>query len=299
MKQDLDELRKAFKEGKFFNFSKLIQSYGINDDNPICVESLAPPTVLQPNPAPQEEIHPLRKWRWDQINEVLTKHQEQKQASKTDNAHRSGDNDIGITTTYSETQWIKLGDIFEEQLGDIFGEHLGYYTESISPIPASDLCTLSTLLSWIYSCFGDLTGHLDSKMKRAHLIAPVLWTVIHSLPGVVVNIEQQLNGKRVKASGRVEFILRSGTKRICIVEAKRMSFEQGVAQCLLGCGVAADLDNSHEIFGIVTNYTEWMFIKSRDEQILIDNESELSFKDGVPNQAELEQVVGKLRSLLA
>ena len=42
-----------------------------------------------------------------------------------------------------------------------------------------------------------------------------------------------------------------------------------------------------------------MFIKSRDEQILIDNESELSFKDGVPNQAQLEQVVGKLHSLLA
>ena len=135
VKQDLDELR--FKEGKFFNFSKLIQNYGINDDNPICVESPAPLTVLRPNPVPQEEIHPLRKWRRGQINEVLTKHQVQKQASKTDYAHRSGYNDIGITTTYSKTQRIKLGDIFEE--------HLEYYTESIRPIPASDLCTLSTL----------------------------------------------------------------------------------------------------------------------------------------------------------
>ena len=43
-------------------------------------------------------------------------------------------------------------------------------------------------------------------MNRVHLIAPVLWTGIHSLPDVVVYIEK-LNGSRVNASRRFECIL--------------------------------------------------------------------------------------------
>ena len=58
-------------------------------------------------------------------------------------------------------------------------------------------------------------------MKRVHLIAPVLWTGIHSLPDVVVYIEK-LNGSRVNASHRFECILIAGERCLCIIEAKNL-----------------------------------------------------------------------------
>ena len=58
-------------------------------------------------------------------------------------------------------------------------------------------------------------------MKRVHLIAPVLWTGIHSLPDVVVYIEK-LNGSRGNASRRFECILIAGERCLCIIEAKNL-----------------------------------------------------------------------------
>ena len=39
-KQDLDELRKAFKTGKSFDFSRLLNKYEIDKENPISVQLL-------------------------------------------------------------------------------------------------------------------------------------------------------------------------------------------------------------------------------------------------------------------
>ena len=66
-----------------------------------------------------------------------------------------------------------------------------------------------------------------------------------------------------------------------------------------GLQVAADLDNSHEVFGIVTNFEKWVFLKSLDHEILCDEFNTITFDgDGVPMRDQLMHVVGKLHSLL-
>lgn len=130
------------------------------------------------------------------------------------------------------------------------------------------------------------------------MIAPVLWTVVYLIPDVIINIEQKLNGKWVKAHGKFEFILTHGAKRICIIQAKKEDFEQGLAQNLLGCEVAADLDDAHEVYGIITNFEKWYIVKSLDQKILIDEANYLCIDDTAVPMDQLQKITGKLYSLL-
>ena len=111
------------------------------------------------------------------------------------------------------------------------------------------------------------------------MIAPILWAVVQLLPDVTIYIEQDLDGKRVDAHVHFEFVLARGNKRICIVEAKEEKFKQVMAQALLGCEVAADIDDSHEVYTVVTNVEKWIFLKNLDEEILCDESNALTFGD--------------------
>ena len=108
-----------------------------------------------------------------------------------------------------------------------------------------------------------------------------------------------VTGKRVDAHGHFEFVLTRGKKRICIVEAKKENFEQGLAQNLLGCEVAADLDDSEEVDGVVTSFGNWIFVRSMDTEILCDEQNPLCFSDGgKPDEAQLKNITGKLCAML-
>ena len=136
-----------------------------------------------------------------------------------------------------------------------------------------------------------------ASQKLIYLIAPALWAVVQLLPDVKVNVGQDLDGNRVDAHGHSEFVLTLGSKHVCIVEAKKEQFERGFARNLLGCEVVADL-NIREVFGVVTNFDKWIFLKSLDNEIMIDESNILSFTNGVPDRNQLKLVVGKLHSLL-
>ena len=70
-------------------------------------------------------------------------------------------------------------------------------------------------------------------------------------------------------------------KRLCIAEA-------GLAQKLLGCEDAADLDNSHVVYGIVPNFDKWIFVKDSDEDIALDENNFVGFdRDGDPVRDQL------------
>lgn len=120
------------------------------------------------------------------------------------------------------------------------------------------------------------------------------------LDGVTVDVERTICGRRIKANGKFEFMLERQNKRICIVEAKKQDLDQGLAQDLVGCEVVSDLDDSHEVYGIVTTFENWIFLKSLDGKIFFDENGSLSFDgNGVPDRAQLENVVGKLFHLLS
>ncbi|KAJ3281317.1 hypothetical protein HDU79_010851, partial [Rhizoclosmatium sp. JEL0117] len=150
-------------------------------------------------------------------------------------------------------------------------------------------------------CLGtQLTGSSsNNEAKRIHPIAPIIWVVASLLDGVNVDVERTIRGRRIKANGKFEFMLERQNKHICIVEAKKQDLDQGLAQNLVGCEVVADLDETHEVYGIVTTFEKWIFLKSLDGKILLDENSSLSFdSDGVPDRAQLKNVVGKIYHLL-
>lgn len=230
---------------------------------------------------PQSAPHPHRLQRWSKINGILAR-----------NKKKARMNEEGFTTPYSSSRWTAVGPVFEEDRMK--------YNEAIQPIPTSDLEVLSKVLTWIMKCFNwTLIDLKDNEAKRLHVIAPILWAVVQLLPDVTILLEQDLDGNRVDAHGHFEFVLVRGKKRICIVEAKEEKFKQGMAQALLGCEVAADLDDSHEVYAVVTNVEKWVFLKSLDEEILCDEFNALTFgENGVPDAKQLSEVTGKLHSML-
>ena len=103
----------------------------------------------------------------------------------------------------------------------------------------------------------------------------------------------------MKAHGHFEFVLRRGDKTVCIVEAKRDDINQGMAQNLLGCEVAAEIDDLHSVYGIVTNYLQWNFLRSLDEKIEIDECSIRMLPGGRPTSDSLVEITGKIYAMLS
>ncbi|KAI5808645.1 hypothetical protein DFH27DRAFT_540495 [Peziza echinospora] len=243
---------------------------------------------------PQVIIPHNRDQRWNALNAVLEKNKSRKKRSYSVDCENEDLDANGISTGYSYTgtSWLEVSPIFDQIRRP--------YLQEVKMIPEEDYKVLSKMLSWIVKCYhSSLFDGKDNEAKRIHLIAPVLWAVVQLLPDVTVNVKQDLSGKRIHAHSHFEFILTRGHKRLCIVEAKEEKFRQGLAQNLVGCEVAADLDDAHEVYGIVTNFVQWIFLKSLDEEILCDEFNVLTFDgEGTPVRDQLMQVVGKIYSLL-
>ena len=150
-------------------------------------------------------------------------------------------------------------------------------------------------LSMVNNCFKDLNG---KEAKRLYYISPIIVAVCSAFNGEVsISVEEDIVGKRVQANGRFEMVLQRGNKRVCIVEAKRDDIEQGMSQCLVGCEVAADLDNLDVVYGIVTNYEAWRLTRSGNENIRTE-EITLTLHNRVPNEASLRELCGKIYGIL-
>ena len=76
-----------------------------------------------------------------------------------------------------------------------------------------------------------------------------------------------VHGRRVCAHGKFEFLIMRGNTRICIVEAKTETVNDGIVQGLTGSEVLADLENLNPSLCIVTTYNQWIFFKNYDDRI--------------------------------
>ena len=221
-------------------------------------------------------INRPRKRRWEQLNACI---------AKKANLSREGIS----SSAYSR---IKYADIQE-----IYDPWLSTYFQSVKQIPETDIELLIQILEKTNVCIGSLiTG---KEAKRLLFISPIL-IVVCSLfnKDVQIIVEEDLIGKDVKANGHFEFILKRGNKRICIVVAKKDDMEQGLAQNLIGCEVAAELDDSAVVYGIVTSYLQWTFLKSDVEKIEFD-ETTLCVEEGHVDVNSLKKIAGKIYGMLA
>jgi hypothetical protein len=254
-------------------------------DRPLYVQAHAltpgnPTAALIPgSPTPIGRPHKRQKL-WDDLNSLFV--------------------DAGITNK-GKGDYAPFSSITWQIVGKLFIKNMKDYKEDVSPIPEDKFEHLVSWLSTIYKCFGGLYwAPSDNETQRVHLIAPIIWTVVSVLNGVTVDVETPICGKRVKVKGKFEFMMKRENKIICIVEAKKDDIGQGLAQDLVGCQVVADLDDSHEVFGIVTTFDHWVFLKSCDDDILSDYSNFLCFdpSSGLPDRVQLANIVGKLHKFL-
>jgi hypothetical protein len=217
--------------------------------------------------------NPKRKQRWIELNEIIE-----------GNAKKSKTND---SIAYSYVTWNQVKFVFNPT----------NYVQPRRNIDDAQLSFLSQYLSMTTRCFGDITT--GTEAKRLHFIAPVLICVCILLEGDVdIVVEEDLTGNFVKAHGRFEFMLRRGNKAVCIVEAKKDDMEQGMAQDLVGCEVAADVGGLDIVYGIVTNYIQWNFLRSLNDKIEKE-ECSLNLTPDGPERESVKKIAEKIYAMLS
>ena len=110
--------------------------------------------------------------------------------------------------------------------------------------------------------------------------------------------ESELVGRKVKAHGTFDFMIRRRGKIVGIVFAKRNMMEEGMIQCAIGCEVAAELEESDIVHGIVTDYIQWCLIRSSNDKIEFQ-ESSLWITSGIPDRQSLSKIAGTIYAMLS
>ncbi|KAF0683735.1 Aste57867_24230 [Aphanomyces stellatus] len=232
-------------------------------------------TALEESKEDVEKL-PITRKRWAELNKVLDVQKKMKMLD-------------GIIA-YSDLSWTMVEPIFEE-----------YTIPYRPPKKEIDLNEMDGL----YSCllrFTKTFGRIFSgkEAKRLFFIAPILAYVSYLFGGnVQVLVEENVVGEKVHTNGRFEFVLRRGSKRICIVEAKKDDMDQGLAQNLVGCEALADVEQLDVVYGIVTNYTQWIFFKSEKDWIHQHNTTIQLDQDDLPAQESLRNIAEIIYGILS
>ncbi len=220
-----------------------------------------------------KEANPKRKQRWIELNAVLER-----------NAKKSKTSD---STAYSNITWNQVERVLNP-LND--------------PLPRRDiddapLNFLAQYLSITTKCFGGITT--GKEAKRLHFIAPILLCVCNLFNGDVdIVVEHDLVGNFVKAHGHFEFMLRRGKKAVCLVLAKKDNIEEGVVQYFVGCEVAAEVGGLDIVYGIVTNYVQWNFLRSLNDKVEME-ECSLRLTPNGPERESLKEIAEKIYAMLS
>ena len=208
--------------------------------------------------------HPKRKERWEKLNDIL---EQNKKKSK-------------ISDRYSYVTWKQVKNILCTTP----------YVQSTKDIPEVKFDFLSQYLSFATKCFGSL--FFGKESHRLHLIAPIIICVCSLLNDVTILVDEDLDGNYLKAHGHFEFVLRRGDKTVCIVEEKRDDINHGMVQ-------DAEIGHLSKVYGIVTNYLQWNFLRSLDEKIEVDECSIRILPGGRPTSDSLVEITGKIYALLS
>ncbi|KAF1333556.1 hypothetical protein FI667_g2564, partial [Globisporangium splendens] len=110
-----------------------------------------------------------------------------------------------------------------------------------------------------------------------------------------LGIQVKMEGDYVRANGVVDFLISRGKKSICVIEAKDEQFRKGKAQSVLGMEVSVEQNDEDVMYGIVTNYEEWRFLKRTVSGIE-------EFKDKINPESglrdELKRVASRIYAIL-
>ncbi|OQS06845.1 Crinkler (CRN) family protein [Thraustotheca clavata] len=170
------------------------------------------------------------------------------------------------TTKYSALNWSMVKPIFDK--------YTICHEFPRRQVPVETMRELHACLNTFTEALGGTFGSNGSR--NLFYIAPILIHVTRQVERVEILVEENINGKRVHANGRFEFVICCGAKRVCIVEAKK----------------------TDSVYGIATNYTEWIFIKRENEQILREYSSLTLNNREVPTLESLQTIAEIFHAML-
>jgi len=226
-----------------------------------------------------------RRKRWDELNPILIQ-------AEIDAAEKSGKKNLKESSAYSSLNWSLIAPVYVPIMHG--------YTQTVKEVPQATMDLLYPLLIATTRRYGGITGRRE--LKLLFFISPILLYVAELFgpeDSMKIVVEEDLNGVNVKAHGHFEFMLTRNNKKLCIVEAKKDDMDQGMAQNLVGMEVASDLDNLDTVYGLVTNYIEWMFLKSQNDKVEKHLDS-LTFDEfEVATVESLKRIAGKIYALLS
>ncbi|CAK4885585.1 unnamed protein product [Aphanomyces euteiches] len=275
------KMKETKKLSKFFSGG----DYPAYCDEKIHVVVIVPEVPLLKVTAlePSVPVHPSvdRKRRFDELNQILS--QAEIDASNDTNKKPKK------SSNFSSIKW--------ELVAPLFCSVMSAYEQEEKAIPREILQELQDYSARAFTCF-ELSSCSEATLNI--FIAPVLVQVCALFNGdIKIFAEETLKGKYVKANGRFEFVLKRGLKSIFIVEAKKEDFDQGAAQELVGAEVAAELGSLNVVYGIVTNFKEWVFYKSSNTKI--EKDASLMYHPHKPYSMEtmLAKATAKIYAILS
>jgi hypothetical protein len=208
--------------------------------------------------------------RWTRLNDVLRLAGKQKRNDSS--------------TPCSSISWDQVSCIFSTT----------HYEQPQKDIGEERAQFLKEYLYYVTKCMARIGG----EAQRIHLIAPILFCVGSLLDEVQIQIEKELKGDFIEAHGRFDFVIKRRNKIIGIVEAKKENIDQGMAQDLVGCELAAERERLDVVYGIVTNYVEWVFLRNTNDEIFEDRISITTTCHG-PQTESLKMVTDKIYAILS
>jgi hypothetical protein len=265
--------------------TSLVKSNGFinNYNNPLLIRYAdALPIIKKPKTFhPSEE----RRKRWEELNAILIQ-------AEIDAAKKSRKKNLKESLAYSSLNLSLIAPVYDHIIHG--------YTQTVKEVPQETMELLHPLLIATTRRYGGITGR--GALKLLFFISPILLYVAELFgpeDSMKIVVEEDLNGVNVKANGHFEFMLKRNNKRLCIVEAKKDDMDQGLAQNLVGMEVASDLDSLDTVYGLVTNYIEWMFLKSQNDKVEKHLDS-LTFDEfEVATVESLKRIAGKIYALLS
>jgi hypothetical protein len=188
-------------------------------------------------------LTPERKERWDKLNQILKN-----------------------IADYSELTFKDVENIYYSEV------FVPYVQSTERPLKEGVVEEIHKILNISLNKLGYISQGNDRK--RNLFIYPVLLMVANECPGVEIEIGEDLNGEYVNANAHFEFVLSrkaNGVKKsVYIIEAKNDLMQNAMVRNLLGMEVVSDVYGLHTVYGIVTSFKLWYFLKSVDDKILKD-----------------------------
>jgi hypothetical protein len=255
--------------------SKIPSLDEISDENPLVVRT---DYVFIPKKKLKTSFALSRKLRWDILNPILRRIEKESKKKKL----------VGYAA-YSDVEFKDIEKAYE-------GILVPYTQDTQKQLPDGIIDKIQELLDITKNKLGKLST--GKEAKRILFIYPILLYVAEACPGVRIGIEEDLNGQYVRVKGHFEFILSRVVngirKSVCIVEAKKEKMEQGLVQDLLGMEAASDIYELDIVYGIVSSFKEWYFLRSMNDKVEMD-EDMMKFGD----KEHLKRIATKIYNILA